>query len=200
MFSGIVQALGVVRHCEPLGGDLRVEVDARALGSEPIGLGDSVAVNGVCLTAAALVPHGFVADLSAETLACTTLGTLAPGARVNLERALRLADRLDGHLVSGHVDAQVRVLAIEPEARGVRWRFSLPTALARYVAGKGSVALDGVSLTVNGVDRDSFHVMLIPHTLAVTTFGERGVGDAVNLEIDLVARYLARLVDRDGQA
>ncbi len=193
MFSGIVQAVGTVVALEARGGDARLVIDAGALGLDDVVVGDSIAVAGVCLTAVAIDGARFVADVSAETLACTTLGMLQSGSRVNLEKSLRLADRLGGHLVSGHVDGVGRVLAIVPEARSQRWTFALPAALARYVAVKGSIAVDGVSLTVNEVQVERFGVNLIPHTIAVTTFRDRRGGDAVNIEVDLIARYLERL-------
>ena len=200
MFSGIVQSLGAIRRCESIGGDLRLVVDAGALDPAGIALGDSIAVDGVCLTVAAREDAALCFDLSNETLARTTFGKARAGRRVNLERSLRLSDRLDGHLVSGHVDSVAQVLAIESDARASRWRFSLPQALAPFVAQKGSIAVDGVSLTVNGVDDGSFHVALIPHTLAVTAFQDRRVGDAVNLEVDLLARYVARQLALRGVA
>jgi riboflavin synthase len=193
MFTGIVQAVGTIARREPRGGDARLVVDAGAWPLEGVAVGDSIAVSGVCLTVVAREGATLAFDLSNETLARTTLGAKREGARVNLEPALRLADRLGGHLVSGHVDATAGVLAIEPDARAQRWRFALPAALARYVAPKGSIAIDGTSLTVNAVEHGAFEVALIPHTLAATTFGATRVGDEVNLEVDLVARYLERL-------
>ena len=193
MFTGIVQAVGTIARREPRGGDVRLVVDAGAWSIDEVAIGDSIAVSGVCLTVVAREKSTLAFDLSNETLACTTLGAKGEGARVNLEPALRLADRLGGHLVSGHVDATAEVLAVEPDARAERWRFALPRALARYVAPKGSIAIDGVSLTVNAVEDGAFEVALIPHTLAATTFDSTRVGDAVNLEVDLVARYLERL-------
>jgi riboflavin synthase len=157
-------------------------------------LGDSIAINGVCLTVVAMDAHGFAFDVSNETLACTTLGEWNEGRAVNLEKALRLGDRLGGHLVTGHVDGVGTVLSVDSDARSLRWRFSLPSALARFVATKGSIAVDGVSLTVNSVDADGFSVNLIPHTMAQTVFGTTVTGAAVNLEIDLMARYAERLM------
>ncbi len=194
MFTGIVQAVGHVARLEPRGGDLRLHIEAGGLDLDDVRLGDSIAVSGVCLTAVALAGRGFAADVSNETLALTTLGSLRPGDPVNLEKALRLADRLGGHLVSGHVDGLGKVVAIAPDARSQRWTFELPAALARYVAAKGSVCIDGTSLTVNEVDGTRFGVNLIPHTLAHTAFQARRVGDAVNIEVDLIARYVERLL------
>lgn len=193
MFTGIVQAKGRIAAVEPRGGDVRLSIEAAAFGLADVAIGDSIAVSGVCLTAVAFDGSRFAADCSPETLARTTLGMLGVGAPVNLEKSLRLADRLGGHLVSGHVDGIGRVAAITPDARAERWRYTMPTALARYVAVKGSITVDGVSLTVNAVGDDWFEVALIPHTVAVTTFSDRREGAPVNLEVDLVARYVERL-------
>lgn len=192
MFTGIVQAVGTVARIEVHGGDLRLCVDASALDVE-LNLGDSLCVGGVCLTVTAREAGVFAFDVSAETLALTTLGALRAGDAVNLEPALRLVDRLGGHLVSGHVDGIGRVVAVEPDARSQRWTFEIPSVLARYVAAKGSVCIDGVSLTVNEVGGDRFGVNLIPHTVAATTFRARQAGDAVNIEVDMIARYVERL-------
>ena len=203
MFTGIVQAVGHLVERERRGADARLVIDAATLDLSDVALGDSIAVAGVCLTVVAIDATRWVADVSAETLARTTLGELAVGARVNLEKALRLADRLGGHLVSGHVDGVGRIARVDFAAddgggASQRWTFSLPPALARYVAVKGSICVDGTSLTVNAVDADSFGVTLIPHTLAVTTFGARKVADAVNVEVDLMARYVERLANTDA--
>jgi len=194
MFSGIVQSVGTVVALEPRGGDMRLLIDAAALGIGGIAPGDSIAVAGVCLTVVGIDATRLAFDVSNETLSRTSLGTLDPGSGVNLEKALRLADRLDGHLVSGHVDGIGRVLAIEPDARSQRWTFEVPVELAKYIAGKGSVCIDGTSLTVNETEGARFGVNLIPHTVAVTTFKDRRVGDAVNIEVDLIARYVERLL------
>jgi riboflavin synthase len=194
MFSGIVQAVGTVVEIERRGGDVRLAIAARDFALDEIKLGDSIAVAGVCLTVVECDAARLAFDVSVETLNVTTLGALVPGAGVNLEKALRLADRLDGHLMSGHVDGVGRVVAIEPDARSQRWTFEAPPALAKYIASKGSIAIDGTSLTVNEVDSARFGVNLIPHTIAVTTFKDRHVGDAVNLEADMIARYVERLL------
>jgi riboflavin synthase len=194
MFTGLVQAVGTLRGREARGGDLRLRIDAGALPFANVQLGESIAVSGVCLTVVDFDATGFSADVSTETLACTTLGALADGAPVNLERALLATDRLGGHLVSGHVDGVGRVLAIEPDARSQRWRIAAPPALHRYFAAKGSVCVDGVSLTINGVDGEGFDVNLVPHTVAHTAFATTPVGAAVNLEVDVVARYVERLL------
>lgn len=198
MFTGLVQGVGRLAAREPRGGDLRLVVDVGGLGWRDIALGESIAVNGCCLTVVAHDASSFAADASPETLALTTLGALPVGAALNLERALLPTDRLGGHLVSGHVDGTGQVLEIWPDARAQRWRFAAPRPLTRYIARKGSICVDGVSLTVNAVDGDAFEVALIPHTVANTAFAHTRVGDAVNLEIDLVARYLERLVAERG--
>ena len=194
MFTGIVEATGRIVRAEPRGGDVRLVVDAAALGLDDVAVGDSIAVSGVCLTAVALDGSALAFDVSVETLSRTSLGTLGAGARVNLEKAMRLSDRLGGHLVSGHVDGLGRVAAIEREARSQRWTFELPEVLERYAAPKGSIAIDGVSLTINEVDGRRFGVNLIPHTLAATTLGDRKPGDAVNIEVDMIVRYVERLL------
>ena len=199
MFTGLIQAVGVLRAREARGGDLRLRIDAGALPFDDVQPGESIAVSGVCLTVVEFDGDSFYADVSNETLACTSLGALADGASVNLERALRAADRLGGHLVSGHVDGVGRVRSIESDARSQRWHIAAPAALHRYFAAKGSVCVDGVSLTINGVDAEGFDVNLVPHTVANTAFASSSVGAAVNLEVDVVARYVERLlVPRDS--
>ena len=194
MFTGIIEGVGRLATLEHRGGDVRLTVDVGSLPFDAVQLGESIAVNGVCLTVIEFDARSFAADASNETLALTTLGALAVGDAVNLERAMRPTDRLGGHLVSGHVDGLGRVERIEPDARAQRWRFSAPAPLLRYIAKKGSICVDGVSLTVNEVDGAGFDVALIPHTVAHTRFAHTQVGDAVNLEIDLVARYVERLL------
>jgi riboflavin synthase len=199
MFTGIIEGVGRLAATEHRGGDVRLTVDVGTLAFDAVQLGESIAVNGVCLTVIAFDANSFAADASNETLSLTTLGALAVGDAVNLERAMRPTDRLGGHLVSGHVDGLGRVERIEPDARAQRWRFSAPAHLLRYIAKKGSICVDGVSLTVNEADDAGFEVALIPHTVAHTRFAHTNVGDAVNLEIDLVARYVERLLaDRAG--
>jgi riboflavin synthase len=193
MFTGIIQAVGRIATFERVGNDARIDIDAATLDLDDVRIGDSIAVAGVCLTVVALDARRFAADVSAETLARTTLGALAANDPVNLEKSLRLADRLGGHLVSGHIDGVGKVLAVDDDGASQRWTFSAPADLARYIAIKGSICIDGTSLTVNDADRDRFGVTLIPHTLAVTSFGTRKPGDAVNLEVDLIARYVERL-------
>jgi len=198
MFTGIVTALGTVREVQPIGGghDLRLVIGCAPeflSAPRPTEIGGSIACSGVCLTVVELGGDWFAANASAETLARTTLGGWKPGTRVNLERPLRLGDELGGHLVSGHVDGVAEVLSATPENASVRWRFRAPAGIARFIAEKGSVALDGVSLTVNEVNAQEFGVNIIPHTASVTTFAVLQPGDRVNIEADMIARYVARL-------
>jgi riboflavin synthase len=194
MFTGIVMSCGSVLEKTPVGGDLRLRINTGRISLEGCAEGDSIAVAGACLTMLQPSDHEFCADVSAETLALTTLGKLQAGSRVNLELALTLQDRLGGHLVSGHVDGMGTLLSRHEDGRAERFAFELPGPLARYVAAKGSVTIDGVSLTVNEVKGSTFSVCLIPHTLQVTTLGDLQPGHQVNIEVDLVARYLERLV------
>jgi riboflavin synthase len=198
MFTGIIQAVGRVAALEPRGGDLRLVVDAADLwakiGAQRFADGESIAVSGVCLTAIDARDGRFAADVSRETLDLTTLGTLAPGSPVNLEAALRAGDPLGGHIVSGHVDGLATVVDLREDARSLRVSIEAPPALSRFIAPKGSVALDGVSLTVNAVDDCVFGVNLIPHTVQVTTFGALRTGLKLNLEIDPIARYVQRML------
>ena len=194
MFTGIIEGLGRLAALDKRGGDARLVIEVGSLAFEDVRLGESIAVNGVCLTVVAFDARHFEADASNETLSLTTLGALVPGAVVNLERAMRPTDRLGGHLVSGHVDGVGKVLDIAPDARAQRWRFAAPQALLHYIAKKGSICVDGVSLTVNEVDDEGFEVALIPHTVVHTAFAHTTVGDAVNLEIDVLARYVERLL------
>jgi riboflavin synthase len=193
MFTGIVQDIGTVEALTPRGGDVRLAIRTGRLDLARTAIGDSICVQGCCITAVALTAQVFEADLSRETLALTTLGGLAVGAPVNLEPALRAGDALGGHLVSGHVDGIATVVSWTTDARSTRVVIEVPAALARYIARKGSVAVDGVSLTVNEVAGPRFGVNLIPHTLEVTTLGRLSTGAIVNLEIDQVARYVERL-------
>ncbi len=194
MFTGLIEGVGRLAAREPRGGDVRFTFATGSLPFDQVQLGESIAVNGVCLTVIAFDAASFQADASTETLGLTTLGTLVEGAALNLERVMRPSDRLGGHLVSGHVDGLGRVLSVHGDARAQRWRFAAPAPLLKYIARKGSICVDGVSLTVNEVDAEGFEVALIPHTVAHTRFAETTVGEAVNLEIDLVARYVERLL------
>ena len=200
MFTGIIEGLGHLAARETLGGDVRFTFHVGSLPFDNVQLGESIAINGVCLTVIAFDAQTFQADASTETLGLTTLGQLAEGAVINLERAMRPTDRLGGHLVSGHVDGLGQVLSIHDDARAQRWRFAAPAALRRYIAKKGSICVDGVSLTVNEVDEEGFDVALIPHTVSHTAFSNTAVGSAVNLEIDLVARYVERLLGEGTRA
>jgi riboflavin synthase len=193
MFTGLVEGMGRIEALSPAGSLVRLTVSTPFSASE-LAPGESVAVEGVCLTAAALEPRGFSADVIAETLRVTTLGDLRAGDAVNLERALRASDRLGGHLVQGHVDGTARVLDRSEAGEDVRMRIELPPALRPYVARKGSIAVSGVSLTVSAVDPAWLEVALIPETLRRTTLGARRAGERVNLEVDLVARYLETLL------
>jgi riboflavin synthase len=194
MFTGIIQALGTVDLHQASNGDLRLGIDCGDLDLAAAQIGDSIAVNGVCLTAVELGPHRFVADVSRETLQHTSLGQLTPGSPVNLETALTLNDMLGGHLVSGHVDGLATLVEMEADARSLRYRFAVEPALQHYLAVKGSVALDGCSLTVNGVDGNHFAVNIVPHTQQRTVFHSYQVGTRVNIEVDIIARYLERLL------
>ena len=197
MFTGIITALGTLREVQPIGQghDMRLVIGVAPEFLAGAALGCSIACSGICLTAVELNADSFAVDASAETLARTTMGRWKAGGRVNLERSLKLGDELGGHLVSGHVDGVGQVLSATPENASVRWRFAVPREIAKYIAVKGSVAIDGVSLTVNEVDAESFGVNIIPHTAAVTSFGTLQPGDAVNIEIDTLARYVARLME-----
>lgn len=198
MFTGIIQTLGLIESLVPQGNSVRLSIVAPGFDTSDVALGDSIAVSGPCLTAVALGPDRFEADVSPETLARTSLGGKQAGDRVNLEKALRLSDRLGGHLVSGHVDGVGEVTARIEREQYVQFKIAAPTELARYIATKGSIAVEGVSLTVNAVSGKEFDLMIIPHTLERTTLGELRQGSRVNLEIDLVARYLERLHGQDG--
>jgi riboflavin synthase len=197
MFTGIIEATGRVACVDSRGGDLRLGIDAPVLDAAAVALGDSIAVSGCCLTVVAHDGDALAFDVSNETLALTTLGGLRVGDTVNLEPALRLSDRLGGHMVSGHVDGVGAIAAIESDARSQRWTLAPPPALLRFIAAKGSVCVDGVSLTVNTVTATTFAVNLIPHTVANTTFNGRRVGDRVNIEVDMLARYVAQLLGKE---
>jgi riboflavin synthase len=195
MFTGIVEAMGTVAAIVRRDGDVELALDAGELPLADAALGDSIAVSGACLTVTRIAGRVLAFDVSNETLAKTTLGGLAPGGRVNLERALRAGGALGGHYVTGHVDGLARLVSSAADARSTRLLFEVPPALARFIAPKGSVTLAGVSLTVNEVDGTRFGINVIPHTRAVTTLGELRSGESVNLEVDIIARYVARLLD-----
>ncbi|HRW67177.1 MAG TPA: riboflavin synthase [Candidatus Competibacter sp.] len=200
MFTGIITAVGTIAALQPRGGDMRLRIATGKLDLSDVQLGDSIAVSGVCLTAIELPGDGFWADASRETLELTILGEIAPGMKVNLEKALTPTTRLGGHLVSGHVDGIGTVSEWRPDGRSWRLRVQAPDALARYIAAKGSICVDGVSLTVNRVDGAAFELNIVPHTLAETTLANFQVGRRVNLEVDLIARYLERLLLGDRAA
>jgi riboflavin synthase len=197
MFTGIVQGVGMVRAIEPRGGDVTLVFDTAGVSLADIELGGSVAVSGVCLTATRFDASSFAADVSRETLSLTTLGSWVVGSRVNLEKALLAGQALGGHYVTGHVDGVGELVSRHDDARSVRMEFRVPPELARYVARKGSICIDGVSLTVNGASGDRFDVNLVPHTLEVTTLGDLQPGSRVNLEVDIIARYVERMMHPD---
>ena len=197
MFTGIVETTGTLVDRTDMGGDCRLVIDTGPLSLEGCSTGDSISVSGACLTMLDPGPNRFSADVSMETLSLTILGGLEVGAPVNLELAMGVNDRMGGHLVTGHVDGLGTLLSRVEDARAERFEFEAPMGLARYIARKGSVCIDGVSLTVNAVEGRRFSVCLIPHTMDITTLGKLQPGDRVNLEVDLVARYLERLMDPD---
>lgn len=194
MFTGIIEAIGMVRDMQPKGGDLRLTIHTGKLDMRDVALGDSIAVNGVCLTAIAFDSSSFSADVSRETLSLTSLGNLNRGSSVNLEKALTLQTRLGGHLVSGHVDGLGEVISRHDDARSVRFSIRAPNNLAKYIAAKGSITVDGTSLTVNKVDGSTFELNIVPHTLQETIIADYRSGAMVNLEVDVIARYLERLL------
>jgi riboflavin synthase len=197
MFTGIILATGRVESLREKGGDVELGVDAARLDPARFGIGDSVSVQGACLTVTRKEGARFYADVSRETLAKTTLGSLKEGSRVNLEPSLRALDALGGHLVSGHVDGVGTLVAAEEDARSWRLTFELPAALTRFVAPKGSICVNGVSLTVNGAAQLNFDVNIIPHTRQETTLGDLHIGDGVNIEVDVIARYIDRLLTKN---
>jgi riboflavin synthase len=197
MFTGIVQGVATVRAIEPRGGDVTLVFDTAGVSLADIELGGSIAVSGVCLTAIRCDDSSFAADVSRETLSLTTLGDWVVGSRVNLEKALQAGQALGGHYVTGHVDGVGELVSRHDDARSVRMEFRVPPDLARYVARKGSISIDGVSLTVNSARGDRFDVNLVPHTLEVTTLGSLEPGSRVNLEVDIIARYVERMMHPD---
>ncbi|TVZ40687.1 riboflavin synthase alpha chain [Alteromonadaceae bacterium 2753L.S.0a.02] len=200
MFTGIVETIGEIVSLEKRSGDVRLQVRAASMSWGDVDLGDSIATNGVCLTAVALPGDGFVADVSVETLSLTTVGQWQAGSNVNLEKALTPQSRLGGHIVSGHVDGIGEVVKREPDARSERFTLRAPKALAKYIAHKGSITVDGTSLTVNQVSGDQFELNIVPHTLERTIIGDYRPGTKVNLEVDVIARYLERLLMGDKAA
>jgi riboflavin synthase len=197
MFTGIIQAQGSIAAIDKVGGDVRLSIQSDGLPFASYAVGESIAVNGVCLTATALRADGFDTDVSTETLSVTSLGDLVIGSKVNLEPSLSFGDRLGGHLVSGHVDCLAKVTTVTKDARSIRLVIDIPAEFARYVAKKGSVCVDGVSLTINAVSASSFDLNIIPHTAETTTINQYSVGTAVNIEVDMLARYVERLLAKD---
>lgn len=200
MFTGIIQAIGEVAAMQPSGGDLRLRINTGKLDLGDVELGDSICTNGCCLTVIELPGDGYWADVSVESLNFTTLGDLKPGSKVNLEKALTPASRLGGHIVSGHVDGVGEVVSLQEDARSFRFVLRAPDQLAKYIAHKGSITVDGTSLTVNAVSGAEFELNIIPQTMAETVFGDYQPGTSVNLEVDVIARYLERLVQGDAAA
>ncbi len=200
MFTGIIRATGTIAAIDRMGGDVRLSVRSNGLPFSSYALGESIAVNGACLTATALRDDGFDTDVSTETLSVTSLCKLVVGSTVNLEPSLSLGDRLGGHLVSGHVDCVGTVTNVSKDARSIRLRIEIATEFARYVAKKGSVCVDGVSLTINAVSANTFDLNIIPHTAETTIIGSYSTGTIVNIEVDMLARYVERLLakDQDG--
>ena len=197
MFTGIVQGVGRIRSIERRGGDVTLWIEAGPVPIRDVQLGGSIAVSGACLTVTQLEDHAFAADVSRETLSLTTLDSALAGTRVNIEKALTAGQALGGHYVTGHVDGVGQVVSRHDDARSVRMEFDLPAEFTRYVARKGSICVDGVSLTVNGVRGRRFDVNLVPHTLEHTTLAECVAGAAVNFEVDIIARYLERMLEVD---
>jgi len=200
MFTGIIETMGTVAALQPRNGDLRVRITTTTLPLADVRIGDSIATNGVCLTVVELPGDGYWADVSRETLAFTTIGEWRVGAAVNLEKALMAASRLGGHIVSGHVDGVGEVIARSDDARSIRLTARAPKELAKYIAHKGSICVDGISLTVNAVSGTDFELNIVPHTAQVTVIGGYRVGTRINLEVDVIARYLERLLMGDTAA
>lgn len=200
MFTGIILAIGKITQIEQKAGDVRLSIDTGKLSLADAHLGDSIAVNGICLTAVELTKHGFVADVSNETLARTNLKQAAIGTPVNLELALTPQTRMGGHIVSGHVDGLASLLEKKPDGRSIRFKFRVANELAKYIAEKGSICINGISLTVNSVNGAEFSVNIVPHTLKETSLGFAAVNDKVNIEVDLLARYMERLMKGDAAA
>jgi riboflavin synthase len=200
MFTGIISAIGDIASLEERGGDVRLTIRSGNLNLADVQLGDSIACNGACLTAVELTDECFVADVSVETLNLTTIGNWQTGSRINMEKAMQATDRFGGHIVSGHVDGIGEVVALEEDARSWRFRLRAPREIAKYIAHKGSITVDGTSLTVNIVEGAEFELNIVPHTMQHTVMGDYKVGTKVNLEVDLVARYLERLLLGDKAA
>ena len=197
MFTGIISAIGKIAELEHRQGDVRISIHAPELGFDDVRLGDSIACNGVCLTAVELIDQGFIADVSVETLSLTTIEHWKVDARINLEKAMQASDRFGGHIVSGHVDGIGEVVSLHEDARSWRFTIKAPANLAKYIAQKGSITVDGTSLTVNAVNGSEFELNIVPHTMIHTVISDYQAGSKVNLEVDLIARYLERLTATD---
>ncbi|MDA7826255.1 riboflavin synthase [Porticoccaceae bacterium] len=197
MFTGIISAIGKIAELEHRQGDVRISIHAPELGFDDVQLGDSIACNGVCLTAVELIDQGFIADVSVETLSLTTIEHWQVDTRINLEKAMQASDRFGGHIVSGHVDGIGEVVSLHEDARSWRFTIKAPANLAKYIAQKGSITVDGTSLTVNAVNGSEFELNIVPHTMIHTVISDYQVGSKVNLEVDLIARYLERLTSTD---
>ena len=193
MFTGIIEAVGTIKEVEVIGSDKRLTIETGLLDLSDVNVGDSINVNGVCLTAVDMDKSGFITDVSTETLSCTTFHALENGSRVNLEKALLVSDRLSGHIVSGHVDDIGKILKCDEDARSFRFLISVPESIKQYLCTKGSICVDGVSLTINEVNKNNFSVNIIPHTMQQTIFINYNIDTQVNLEVDIIARYLEGL-------
>jgi riboflavin synthase len=200
MFTGIIEAVGRVQQITPRNGDVRLTIATEKLSLSDVKLGDSIATNGICLTVVELTGQGFAADVSNETLRRTCLKTWQVGTRVNLEKALMPTSRLGGHIVSGHVDGLGEIISFKPDARSLQYQVRAPDGLAKYISEKGSITVDGISLTVNAIDGATFSLNIVPHTVQETNVGQWQTGSVVNLEVDLLARYLERLIMGDKAA
>lgn len=200
MFTGIISAIGEIAELEHRQGDVRISIHAPELGFDDVRLGDSIACNGVCLTAVELIANGFIADVSVETLSLTTIEHWALNSRINLEKAMQASDRFGGHIVSGHVDGIGEVVSLHEDARSWRFTIKAPDNLAKYIAQKGSITVDGTSLTVNAINGSEFELNIVPHTMIHTVISDYQVGTKVNLEVDLIARYLERLTSADNHS
>ena len=200
MFTGIISAIGEIAELEHRQGDVRISIHAPELCFDDVRLGDSIACNGVCLTAVELIANGFIADVSVETLSLTTIEHWALNSRINLEKAMQASDRFGGHIVSGHVDGIGEVVSLHEDARSWRFTIKAPDNLAKYIAQKGSITVDGTSLTVNAINGSEFELNIVPHTMIHTVISDYQVGTKVNLEVDLIARYLERLTSADNHS
>ena len=200
MFTGIISAIGKIAELEHRQGDVRISIHAPELGFDDVRLGDSIACNGVCLTAVELIANGFIADVSVETLSLTTIEHWDLNSRINLEKAMQASDRFGGHIVSGHVDGIGEVVTLHEDARSWRFTIKAPDNLAKYIAQKGSITVDGTSLTVNAINGSEFELNIVPHTMIHTVISDYQVGTKVNLEVDLIARYLERLTSADNHS